>query len=157
MKIKLTYQGRSNKNIFSEAEELYLKRLKKYISFEIQAIVPLKLSKSLSVNEIRSKEEDYFKSKLTKNNMLILLDEKGRKYNSIDFAKFLERIISLQNKDIDFVVVGAFGFSDSFKTSADHVLALSDLTYSHHLARIVFLEQLYRGFSIIKGEPYHNI
>ncbi|MBT8191156.1 MAG: 23S rRNA (pseudouridine(1915)-N(3))-methyltransferase RlmH [Saprospiraceae bacterium] len=156
MKTRLIYQGKSGKNHFDKAEDMYLSRIKKYISFDIQQLQPLKLSNALSVEEIRKKEEEYFLKKLPTDSLIILLDEKGKSYNSSSFSKFLDKMTSFQSKKIIFVIGGAFGFSNSMKQRADHIVRLSDMTMAHHLARIVFLEQLYRAFTIIKGEPYHN-
>lgn len=156
MKIIVAYQGKTSKNIFDEAESKFIKRIKKYARFEFLPITPLKLSSSLSIEEIRNKEEVHFKSKLPNNAILILLDESGKLYDSKNFAGMVNNLISYNNKDLCFVIGGAYGFSKNMKSSADHLISLSKLTFAHHLARIVFLEQLYRAFTIINGEPYHN-
>ena len=157
MKIRLLYQGKPKKNIFEKAEQIYVKRISNYVPFELVRLEPLKLSKSLSILEVKSKEEVYYKNKLPGNSLTILLDEKGKHLNSLSFSDFVNHNISHQSRDITFVIGGAYGFSDGFKNSSNFMISLSELTYSHHLARVVFLEQLYRAFSIINGEPYHNI
>ena len=157
MKINLLYQGRSKKNIFAEAEKVYSDRIRRYQKIDLQRIDPLKLSSALSIDQIRIKEEKYFTRHIKPGSYCILLDEKGKQHNSISFSKYIERLRASVNRDIYFVIGGAYGFSDSFKSKSDDIITLSQLTLPHHLARIVFLEQLYRSFSILAGEPYHNI
>jgi len=157
MKIHILYQGRSKKNIFETAESQFIERIKRYQKIELTGLTPVKHSKSLPLNLIRKKEEEHFENHIKPNTYRILLDEKGKEHDSISFSKYIERLRSTVNKDIVFVIGGAYGFSDEFKSSANDIIRLSKLTYSHHLARIVFLEQLYRSFTILSGEPYHNI
>ena len=157
MTFNILYQGRSKKNIFAQAEELYLDRIKRYQKINLTSIIPLKLSSSLSVDQIRKKESIHFQNQIKSNSYLILLDEKGKEYDSLKFSKYIERLRSTVNRDVVFALGGAYGFADDIRASADDVIRLSSLTFSHHLARIVFLEQLYRSFSILSGEPYHNI
>lgn len=156
MKFKILYQAKSNKNFFEHAESVYLKRIKRYIKLELLPLKPLKLSNALDVQQIREKEESYYKQFIPDQAFTILLDEKGKSLNSKQFAKQLESLMSTVQGDKYFIIGGAYGFSESFKAQANLLISLSNLTFAHHLARIVLLEQIYRGFSIINGEPYHN-
>ncbi len=155
MKIDLFYIGKQSKNLYSEAEAEFYKRIKRYCKFNISAIAPLKNTKSLSPEEVRHSESQLFNSKRESSARLILLDETGKKFNSREFALFLEKQLSISPK-LNFIIGGAYGFNAQFRSEADAVISLSDLTFPHHLARLVFLEQLYRGFSILNNEPYHN-
>jgi len=155
MQIDLYYIGKKKKHIYQEAEGLFTKRLKNYCKFNLNPIVPSKYSSALSTVEIKSKEENLVLSKLKAKTRLILLDELGKNYNSIQFAQFNQRQFQISSH-LTFVIGGAFGFSANLKKKADELISLSGMTFPHHLARIVFLEQLYRAFSINNNEPYHN-
>jgi len=154
LKIRLYYIGKSSKHIYKEAEDLFVKRIKHYCPIELIKLTPLKLSKSLSADEIKTKEAAYFLSKI-KSGRLILLDETGKRFNSKNFAQELQKELGAFS-NINFLIGGAYGFSDSIKKKADKLLALSELTFPHHLARVLLLEQIYRAFSILNNEPYHN-
>ena len=152
----MIYQSKNSKNLYAEAEKVFTDRIGKYIKFESVRLTPLKLSSSLNANQVRQKEMEYFISKLPSGARVFLLDEKGKLQDSRSFSGWLDNQISYDSRDICFVIGGAYGFSEEFRKRAQGVISLSKLTMAHHLARIVFLEQLYRAFSIINGEPYHN-
>jgi len=156
LKIKIYYIGKSKKNHHSEVEVLYLKRIKNYMPIEIVALAPLKLSNKLSPSEIKAKEAAYFNAQLPSNESIILMDELGKSYTSMKFANFIEKQMSSGIRCLSFVLGGAYGFSEKFKNEHPQKLRLSDLTFSHHLARTVLLEQIYRSFTILNNEPYHN-
>lgn len=156
MKLKVYYIGHSKKNHHADVETLYLKRLKNYLPTEIVALNPIKLSKSLSKEEIQIKEAAYFKKYLDPKASVILLDEKGKSYTSKGFSGLMESEMNKGVKTLAFVIGGAYGFSPDMKKDYRNHLRLSDLTFAHHLARAVLLEQLYRAFTIINNEPYHN-
>lgn len=156
MKIKLLYIGREKKNFFSDQEALYLTRIKHYLQIELVAIAPLKSIKSLSVAEIQNKEQALFEKHLDKSNMTILLDENGRQYDSTSFSKLLESRMASGIKELNFIIGGAYGFSDNMKEKYKQLISLSKLTFAHHLARVIFLEQIYRALTIMNNEPYHN-
>ncbi len=155
MAIDLIYIGKSSKNIYSEAECEFTKRIKRYTRFEINQINPLKLSNSLPKDEMLKAEYKLFQCKLKEGSYIILLDETGKAYDSRGFSKHLESLMTTRN-NISFVIGGAYGFSDDFKSSSQELISLSKMTLPHHMARLVLLEQIYRAFSIMKNEPYHN-
>jgi len=155
MSIQLVYIGRDKKNIYAEAEREFVKRIKRYTKFDILALNPPKLSSASPRQLFQSKEEDLLLEKLSPNSHFILLDEKGKEFDSKGFAKFLDNKRS-QHSKINFIVGGAYGFSETFRQKHKDIVSLSKLTFPHHMARLVFLEQLYRGFTILNNEPYHN-
>lgn len=155
MTITLIYIGRQKKNIYAEVEQTFIRRIKHYASLKIKAIQPISYPKSLPIGEIRKKEEELIFNYLSTSTINILLDEKGKEFSSTQFSHFLNSKINL-SKDINFIVGGAYGFSKSVKAEANSILSLSKLTMPHHMARIVFLEQLYRAFTIMRNEKYHN-
>ena len=156
MKLKIYYIGKSKKNHHSEDELIYIKRIKNYLPIEVIGLPPPKLSKNLSPKEIQEKEGQYYLDNIDPKETLILLDEKGHTYTSVQFAGFVEKQMNKGLRCLSFVLGGAYGFSDSFKQKHPQHLRLSDLTFSHHLARTVLLEQIYRAFTILNNEPYHN-
>lgn len=135
---------------------VYASRLKHYIPFEILEIPELKNVSALSKEQIKVREGELILKNLKPSDDVMLLDEHGREYRSIEFAKVLEDKISRGGKDIVFVIGGAYGFSEAVYQRADGKLSLSKMTYSHQLVRTIFAEQLYRAFTIMKGEPYHH-
>ncbi len=155
MKIHLIYIGKSNKNFYKEAQERFVKRLGHYCQLSITCIPPAKNAHAISATECKKKEETLILDKLGKNQRYYLLDEGGRQYSSVEFASFLERT-QLTDSSLCFVIGGALGVSEAIKKNATQSLALSKMTLPHHLARILFLEQLYRSYSIINNHSYHN-
>jgi len=156
LKIRIIYIGKDKKNHHSEAEQLYQKRINNYLPIELVKLKPQKYSQSLSAGEIRSKEEKIFEKELGTDSRVILMDEKGKTYNSMKFSKFIEKQTNLGGRTLSFVIGGAYGFSKSMKQKYPEKIALSSLTFAHHLARMVLLEQIYRAFTILNNEPYHN-
>ncbi len=156
MKIKLLLVGKTTDKILAGLIEEYTNRLKYYISFE-QIIIPeLKNAKSLTFDQQKEKEGVAILAKLENNDEVILLDERGKQYSSVDFAGFISNRMILSNKSMVFVVGGPYGFAQRVYQRADSMLSLSKMTFSHQMIRLLFTEQLYRAMSIIKGEPYHH-
>ena len=155
MKIKLIVVGKTDESYLSEGINKYLDRLKHYASFEVDVIPDVKLGKKSNINLQKEKEGELILSKVKKSEFLILLDEKGKEYNSIGFSGFLQKRMNT-GLDVVFVIGGPFGFSDSIYTRADSKLAISQMTFSHQMVRPFFMEQLYRGYTILKNEPYHH-
>lgn len=155
MKIKLIQIQETNEKYLKEGIEEYLKRLKKYCKVEIITIKPVKNAKNLSVPELKSKEADLILQKLDNRDFLYLLDENGEQFKSVPFAQKIEKI-SHNHPSIAFVIGGAYGFDDDLKRKANDLVSLSKMTFSHQLIRLIFLEQIYRAFSILYNDPYHN-
>jgi 23S rRNA (pseudouridine1915-N3)-methyltransferase len=156
MKIKLLVVGATPKNFLKEGEDLYIKRLNNYVPFEKIEIPDLKNAKSLSKEQIKAEEGKLLLQKLSNTDFVVLLDERGKEYRSVEFADWLQNVFNQGPKQIVFIVGGPYGFSDEVYQRAQQKLALSKMTFSHQMIRVFFVEQLYRGFSILKNEPYHH-
>ena len=156
MKIKLIVVGKTSTKYLLEGEKEYEKRLKHYTKFEEIIIPEVKQSGKLSENELKKKEGHLILGKLENSDHVILLDDKGKSFSSLQFSEFLQQKMNSSLKSLVFVVGGAFGFSDEVYQRANSKLSLSKMTFSHQMIRLVFKEQLYRGFSILRGEKYHH-
>jgi 23S rRNA (pseudouridine1915-N3)-methyltransferase len=156
MKITLMQTGKTTDKHISELVDLYSKRIRKYSVFEIVTLPELKNTKNMPVQEQKSKEAVKIIQSLTDDDYVILLDENGKELRTIEFSGTLERIFFLPKKRIVFIIGGPWGFSEEVYVRADYRLSLSKMTFPHQLVRLLFLEQLYRVFTIIKGEPYHH-
>ncbi|MBO7228121.1 MAG: 23S rRNA (pseudouridine(1915)-N(3))-methyltransferase RlmH [Bacteroidales bacterium] len=156
MNIKLIVIGKSEEKYLREAVEIYLKRLTHYINFEIVVLPDVKNAKNMSVAELKDKEAELILKHSAKADKVVLLDEKGKEYSSVEFSKYLTKQMNASVKTLAFVVGGAFGFSEKVYSQANEKLSISKMTFSHQMIRLLFVEQLYRAFTIIKGEPYHN-
>ncbi|MBP7151893.1 MAG: 23S rRNA (pseudouridine(1915)-N(3))-methyltransferase RlmH, partial [Paludibacteraceae bacterium] len=140
----------------SSLQEQYQNRLKHYLSFEVVNIPELKNTKNLSASEQVAKESESILKKLEVGDNVILLDERGTEFSSIEFADFLSKKMHSSNKRIVFVTGGAYGFSEELYRRANDMVSLSRMTFSHQMVRLIFVEQLYRAMTILKGEPYHH-
>ena len=156
MDIKLILVGKTDKKYLIEGIEIYLKRLKYYVNFELITIPELKKAKNLSFSQIKEKEGVLIFKYIKPSDKLVLLDEKGKDYSSKSFSVFVEKMMLLGIKNLIFVVGGAYGFSDEIYAKANAKISLSKMTFSHQMVRLIFVEQLYRAFSILKNEPYHH-
>lgn len=130
--------------------------MKHYFPFSIVEIPELKNVSALSEEQIKTREGELILKNLRPTDDVILLDEHGREYSSVEFAKVLQDKISYTGKDIVFVIGGAYGFSEAVRQRAGSKISLSRMTFSHQMVRAIFVEQLYRAFTIMKGEPYHH-
>lgn len=135
---------------------MYCSRLRHYVPFELVEIPELKNVSALSRDQIKQREGELILKSLRQSDEVILLDEHGREFRSVEFARFLEDRMSRSGRDLVFVVGGAYGFSDEVYSRAGGKISLSRMTFSHQIVRTIFAEQLYRAFTIIKGEPYHH-
>ncbi|MBQ9253853.1 MAG: 23S rRNA (pseudouridine(1915)-N(3))-methyltransferase RlmH [Bacteroidales bacterium] len=156
MNIKLLVVGKNVKGFVEEAVNEYTKRLKHYINFSIEIIPDVKNASSLSPTQLKEQEATLILKHINPEDKVFLLDEHGKEYRSVEFADFLQKQINLSTKSLIFVIGGAFGLSDVLKERYKDKISLSKMTFSHQMIRILFTEQLYRAFSIIKHEPYHN-
>lgn len=156
MKISLIYIGKTNQNFVKEGCELFFKRIKRYINFEEIQINDVKNAGKLKPRQLKIKESELLLNKIESTDYVVLLDEKGKTFTSVKFADWIERNMVQGVTSLVFVIGGAFGFSDEMYERANMKLQLSCMTFSHQIIRVIFAEQLYRAFTIIKGEPYHN-
>ena len=155
MKLTLITVGKTDVPWVREGLQLYASRLQHYVRFEIKEIPELKNAGALSEEQIKAKEGVLILKEAEGTDM-ILLDEHGREFRSLEFAKELQGRLNRGGKDISFVVGGAYGFSQDVYGKAAGKISLSTMTFSHQMVRAIFAEQLYRAFTIIKGEPYHH-
>lgn len=156
MKISLITVGETHKKWAKEGEEEYISRLKHYISFEKLSVADIKKGKSLSVNQQKELEGLGIKAQLQPGDYVVLLDERGKEFSSRGLATELQLQMNRGVKRLVFIIGGPYGFSEEIYKRCDARMSLSKLTFPHDLARVVFVEQLYRAFTILKGEPYHH-
>ncbi|HUX96635.1 MAG TPA: 23S rRNA (pseudouridine(1915)-N(3))-methyltransferase RlmH [Bacteroidales bacterium] len=156
MKIVLLQTGKTSDKNVSEIAGLYSGRISKYCSFETITLQDIRNTKNMPVEEKKRKEGDKIMQSLNTDDHVVLLDEYGKEYRTIDLAVWLDKLFMLSKKRLVFIIGGPWGFSDEVYRRADQKLSLSRMTFPHQLVRLLFLEQLYRAFTIIKGEPYHH-
>lgn len=156
MNIKLVTVGKTDADHVRVGTELYARRISRYINFEIQTIPDLKKSKKRSESVQKEQEGQLILNVLQSGDVLVLLDENGKQYKSTEFSQFIQKRMNSGIKQLIFVIGGPYGFSKQVLERADFKLSLSKMTFSHQLVRVLFAEQLYRAFSIIRGEPYHH-
>lgn len=156
MKITLLVVGKTEDRYLIEGIDKYLNRLKHYIGFNIIVIPEVKNTKNLSEAQQKSREGELILKHTVNTDTVILLDEKGKKYTSVLFANYLNKQMIGSVQHMIFVVGGPYGFDESVYKRANGSISLSDMTFSHQMVRLFFVEQLYRAFSILKGEPYHH-
>ena len=156
MNIKLIVVGKTDKSYFAEAENEYLGRLKHYIKVNYITIPELKKTKNLSPAQICDKEGELIMKHLNPTDEVWLMDEKGKQKSSVQFADFLQKKMNQGIKDLVFVIGGAYGFSEELYRKFPSKFSLSNMTFSHQMIRTFLLEQIYRGMTILKGQPYHN-
>jgi 23S rRNA (pseudouridine1915-N3)-methyltransferase len=156
MKIALLQTGKTIDTYISRAVDDYASRIKKYNVFEILTVPDLKNTKNMPQAEQKLKEGKKILQSVSLDDYVILLDERGKEFRTIDFSAAMEKIFMLPKKRILFVIGGPWGFSEEVYSRADMKISLSKMTFPHQLVRLLFLEQLYRAMTIIKGEPYHH-
>lgn len=156
MKVELWLVGKTAFPYLDEGIHIYQKRLKHYLQFKIEIIPDIKNAKNLSQKLIKQKEGEKILKNINSNDLLLLLDENGKMYDSIQFSQYLEKSFQLSHKRIIFLVGGAYGFSKEVYDRANQKISLSKMTFSHQMIRLFFVEQLYRAMTIQKNEPYHH-
>lgn len=156
MQIKLIAIGKTDNQAIQSLIDEYNKRLNFYIKFEFEIIPDLKNTKSLSEILQKEKEGELILKKLSPSDDLILLDERGKSYSSMDFSEFIQKKMNSGLKQLIFVIGGPYGFSEAVYSRANGKLSISKMTFSHQMIRPFFIEQLYRGFTILRNEPYHH-
>ncbi len=155
MKITMLTVGKTDRDWVRDGMDIYIGRLRHYANFSLTEIPELKKVSSLSREQIKEKEGELILKNIRPNDDVILLDEHGKEYSSVEWAGVIEGKIS-GGRDIVFVVGGAYGFSRAVYERSNSMVSLSRMTFSHQMVRAIFVEQLYRAFTIIKGEPYHH-
>ncbi len=155
MKIKLLVVGKTSNSYLSSLIKDYSKRINHYMKFEIIVINNVKLKK-INPLELKKIEGNSLLKKINKKDLVFLLDEKGDSYSSIQFSKLIENKTITKSKDLIFVIGGAYGFSSDLYDRCNSKISFSKMTTSHQLIRLFVAEQLYRAFTIIKNNPYHN-
>ncbi|WP_298320777.1 23S rRNA (pseudouridine(1915)-N(3))-methyltransferase RlmH [uncultured Aquimarina sp.] len=156
MTIKLIAVGKTDHKQLENLIAEYIKRLGFYIRFTFEIIPDIKNSKSLSEAQQKDKEGKLILAKTSTSDVLILLDENGKQYDSVAFSQLLQKHMNSGIKQLIFVIGGPYGFSPEVYNRANGKLSLSKMTFSHQMIRLFFIEQLYRGFTILKNEPYHH-
>jgi len=156
MTIRLLAIGKTDHKALQQLIAEYENRLKHYIKFELEIIPDIKNTKKLSQAQQKEKEGEAILKKLNTTDALILLDEKGKPYSSLDFSAYMQKKMNSGIKQLVFVIGGPYGFSAAVHEKAQEKISLSKMTFSHQMVRLFFIEQLYRGFTILKNEPYHH-
>jgi 23S rRNA (pseudouridine1915-N3)-methyltransferase len=156
LSIKLITLGATSYSFIKDGVEEYEKRLRKYFKFEIVVIPDVKNRGKLKPIDLKSEEAVLITKQIKHTDTLILLDERGKEFDSTNFARFLQKALANKNGSLVFVVGGMYGFDENLKQKADYLISLSRMTSSHQLIRLFFVEQLYRACTILNGEPYHN-
>lgn len=148
--------GKTDEKYIEEAVAKYVKRLAHYVKFKLIIIPDVKNSKNLTQEQQKDKEAEGILKQVMAQDMLVLLDENGKAYKSTEFAYFLEKNMVGNVHSMVFVIGGPYGFNDTVYRRANGLLSLSRMTFSHQMVRLFFVEQLYRAYTIMRGEPYHH-
>ena len=156
MKIKLLTIGKTDNAAIAQLIKTYEARLKHYIQFSIEIIPDLKNTKNFSEEIQKEKEGDLILSKISTTDRMVLLDENGTSFDSIEFSKFLQKQMNSGIKQLVFVIGGPYGFSEKIYKKSQGKISLSKMTFSHQMVRLFAIEQIYRGFTILENEPYHH-
>ena len=156
MNIRLLTIGKTDNKSLQTLIDDYTKRLSFYVKFDLEIIPDIKNVKNLSEAQQKEKEGELILSKITPTDNLILLDENGKTFSSVGFSEFLQKKMNAGIKTLVFVIGGPYGFSEKVYQKANGKVSLSEMTFSHQMVRLFVIEQLYRGFTILKNEPYHH-
>ena len=156
MLVKITAIGKTDDLKLQQLIQVYTNRIKRYVKFELQIIPDLKNRSKLSFQEQKRKEGELLLKQFKNSDYVVLLDENGKQYSSVEFANYLQQRMNSGAKCLCFVIGGPYGFSEEVYKRAQGKLSLSKMTFSHQMVRLFFCEQVYRGFSILNNEPYHH-
>lgn len=156
MEIKLLAVGATRIGFVKEGIEEYARRLRHYVDFSLEELRDVKAGGRMTENLQKEKEGEMILAKLHPSDLVVLLDERGREYSSVEFSAYLEKIGASGRKRVVFVVGGPYGFSESVYSRADGKVSLSRMTFNHEMVRLFFVEQIYRAHTILRGEPYHH-
>ena len=156
MKIQLCVVGKTSTPYILTGIETYMARLRHYIPLEIKNIADIRNTRRLTEEQQRVAEGEQLLASVQPGDFVILLDERGREYTSREFSQMIEKRMASVSRNIVFMVGGPYGFSQAVYDRADDKISLSRMTFSHEMARLFFVEQLYRAMTILRGEPYHH-
>ncbi len=156
MKIKLLAIGKTDQKQLQLLIDEYEQRLKHYIKFHLEIIPDIKKAKNLTQEQQKEKEGELILSKIQNTDQLILLDDKGKQFTSVAFSKYLQKKMNSGLKQLVFVIGGPYGFSEAVYAKAQGKISFSAMTFSHQMIRLFVVEQIYRGFTILRNEPYHH-
>ncbi len=156
MKITLLLNGKTQEDYLVKGCAVYEQRLKHYLPFEIHVVPSLKNTKALTIEQQKQKEGELILKSIHSSDRLILLDENGKQYTSVEFSNFIQQQMNTGIKNLVFVIGGPYGFSDEIYKRANGKISLSKMTFSHQMVRLFFAEQVYRAMTILKNEPYHH-
>mgnify|MGYP003300743825 FL=1 len=157
MKIVFLVIGKTDESYLYTGILKYIKRLEHYVPFEMKIIPDIKNRKTLTEEQQKKAEGELILSNINIGDDLVLLDENGKTFSSVAFSQWIEKQMNIGSKRMIFVVGGPYGFSKEVYAKAKFKISLSEMTFSHQMIRLIFVEQLYRAFTIIKGEPYHHV
>jgi 23S rRNA (pseudouridine1915-N3)-methyltransferase len=155
-KIKLLLTGATSQDFIMQGMKEYTQRMSRYVNFEINEVVLPKKFRRLSESALKDSEARAVLKYIDDKDTVILLDEKGKQYRSVEFAEYIKKCMVQSIKSIAFIIGGAYGFSEALYDRANGIISFSDMTFSHQIIRVMFMEQLYRAFTIIHNEPYHH-
>ena len=156
MEIQLLTVGKTTKSYIQTGIDEYCRRLKHYINYSVCPIPDIKTTKALTEARQKEKEGELILSSISSADCCILLDEHGKEFTSVEFAAYLQKLMASGRKRVTFIVGGPYGFSEDVYRRADGKISLSKMTFTHEMIRLFFTEQLYRAFTILRGEPYHH-
>ena len=156
MKLKIILVGKTEDDYIIKGCDIYEKRLKNYLPVEIIVIPSLKNTKSLSPEQQKVKEGHLILNKINSTDFVVLLDEKGKEFRSIQFADYFQKMMNSGTKSLCLIIGGPYGFSDEIYKATNQKISLSKMTFSHQMIRLLLLEQSYRAMTILKNEPYHH-
>ena len=156
MTIKFLVVSKTDEPYLQQGIQQYVQRLQHYVNFNIVVIPALKDTKSLTPDEVKAREASLILKQVQKSDRIILLDEHGQQFTSVQFSQYLQKQMNASPRSLTFVVGGAFGFAPSVYAAAHDKISLSSMTFNHQMVRLFFVEQLYRAYTILNHEPYHN-
>lgn len=156
MNIRLIAIGKTDNKDLQSLINDYKKRLSFYVKFDLEIIPDIKNVKNLSETQQKEKEGELILSKISATDQLILLDENGKTFSSVGFSDYLQKKMNTGIKTLVFVIGGPYGFSETVYQKAQGKVSLSEMTFSHQMVRLFIIEQIYRGFTILRNEPYHH-
>ena len=156
MKLQIIFIGRTTGTVYPALINEYVQRLTHYVLTQIEEIPDLKNTKNLSQEQQKEREADQVLERLQSGDVLVLLDERGREMTSREFSQWMEQKLQTVPKRLVLLIGGPYGFSERIYEAAQQKISLSKMTFSHQMVRLFLVEQLYRAFTIIRGEPYHH-